>query len=248
MQLPVRALSGYTAIDPPTGASRMSVAFTDIYTSAPLRRLLEDEVRGLTPELQRCRGDHGLLVSAIEQDQPPAVPMLSCWTRLAIAGVRFGGDITGRSDESLPFIDDAFELVVLRHALEAAAAPVALLDESLRVLAPGGMIAVSGIHPFSLWLPWLAWRTRRHPLRFHMPLQLGEWLRRRDMQVECMRRLGPAWPMADGSASLGDALGGGYVLMARKRRRTVAPLRLVPRPIRAPAVTRLAPGARRNIA
>ncbi|AND68269.1 hypothetical protein ATSB10_08150 [Dyella thiooxydans] len=226
----------------------MSAAFPDIYASAPLRRLLDDEVRGLTPDLQRCRGDHGLLVSAIEQDQLPAVPMLSCWTRLAVAETRYSGDIAGRSDESLPFLDDAFELVVLRHALEAATAPMALLDESLRVLAPGGMIAVSGLHPLSLWLPWLAWRTRRQALRLHMPLQLGEWLRRRDMQVECVRRLGPVWPLADVATGLGDALGGGYVLMARKRRRAAAPLRLVPRPIRAPVDGRLAPGARRNIA
>lgn len=226
----------------------MSAVFTDIYASAPLRRLLADEVRGLTPDLQRCRGDHGLLVSAIEQDHLPAVPMLSCWTRLAVAGVHYGGDVAGRADEPLPFLDDAFELVVLRHALESAAEPAALLNEALRVLAPGGLIAVSGLHPFSLWMPWLAWRTRRQPLRLHMPLQLGEWLRRRDMQVECVRRLGPAWPLADGGVSLGDALGGGYVLTARKRRGAATPLRLVPRPIRAPADVRLAPGARRNIA
>jgi len=226
----------------------MSAALTEIYASAPLRRLLADEVRGLTTDLQRCRGDHGLLVSTVEQDHLPAAPMLSCWTRLAIAGADYGGDVTGRADEPLPFLDEAFELVVLRHALEAAAAPAALLDETLRVLAPGGLIAISGLHPVSLWMPWLAWRTRRRPLRLHMPLQLGEWLRRRDMQVECVRRLGPAWPLAEGGAPLGDALGGAYVLTARKRRRAVTPVRLVPRPIRAPADARLAPGARRNIA
>ncbi|HEU4669723.1 MAG TPA: methyltransferase domain-containing protein [Dyella sp.] len=226
----------------------MSAAFTDIYASAPLRRLLADEVRGLTPDLQRCRGDHGLLLSAIEHDRPPAVPMLSCWTRLAIAGARYQGDVAGRADEPLPFLDDAFELVVLRHALEAVATPTALLDEALRILAPGGLIAVSGLHPLSLWMPWLAWRTRHQPLRFHMPLQLGEWLRRREMHVECVRRLGPAWPAAEGGAALGEALGGGYVLMARKRRQAATPLRLVPRPIRSPADVRLAPGARRNIA
>lgn len=226
----------------------MSATLTEIFASAPLRRLLADEVRGLTCDLQRCRGDHGLLVSAIGQDHLPAVPMLSCWTRLAITGAEYAGDVIGRVEEPLPFLDEAFELVVLRHALEAAVAPTMLLDEVLRVLAPGGVIAVSGLHPISLWVPWLAWRTRRQRMRLHMPLQLGEWLRRRGLQVEWVRRLGPAWPLAEGSMGLEEALGGAYVLMARKRSRAATPLRLVPRPLRAPADARLAPGARRNIA
>lgn len=226
----------------------MSAVFPDIYASAPLRRLLEDEVRGLTPDLQRCRGDHGLLVSAVGNDQPPAVPMLSCWTRLAVQGERYAGDVSGRADEALPFLDDAFELVVLRHALEAAATPGALLEESMRVLSPGGLLVLSGLHPISFWAPWLAWRTRRQPLRLHMPLQVGERLRRGDMQVECVRRLGQAWPGAAGKATFPEALGGAYVLMARKRRAAATPIRLVPRMLRTPADARLAPGARRNTA
>lgn len=227
----------------------MSAVFTDLYASAPLQRLLDDEVRGLTPRLQRCRGDHGLLVSVVEHDPLPAMPMLSCWTRLAVSsGVHYAGDVAGRVDESLPFLDDAFELVVLRHALESVKQPAGLLDEALRVLSPGGMLAVSGLHPFSLWMPWLVWRTRGHPLRLHMPLQLGEWLRRRDMQVECVHRFGATWPRGGGASRLEDALGGSYVLMARKHRRSATPVRLVPRPIRAPADVRLAPGARRYIA
>ncbi|MBU6249113.1 MAG: methyltransferase domain-containing protein [Xanthomonadaceae bacterium] len=226
----------------------MSAASTEIFASAPLRRLLADEVRGLLPDLQRCRGDHGLLISAIDGDCPPGVPMLSCWTRLVLSGPRYGGDVVGRVEEPLPFVDDAFELVVLRHALETVTAPAAWLDESLRVLAPGGVCVVSGLHPVSLWMPWLAWHTRRHALRLHMPLQIGEWLRRRDMQVECVRRLGPAWPRVEGGPGLGEALGGAYVLIARKRRRAVTPLRLVPRPLKAPVDVGLAPGARRNIA
>jgi SAM-dependent methyltransferase len=227
---------------------RMSAACPDIYASAPLRQLLADEARDLLPELQRCTGDHGLLVSAAAQDLPPALPMLSCWTHLKLAGGLFAGDLRGRTDEPLPFVDDAFELVMLRHALEATALPQPLLEEGIRVLSPGGLLVLSGVHPLSLWTPWMAWHGRRQSLRLHMPLQVGEWLRRSAMQVECVRRVGHAWPGGASAPLLSEAIGGGYVLLARKRRRAVTPIRLVPRPLRAPADAGLAPGARRNSA
>lgn len=227
----------------------MSAGPSDIYASAPLQRLLMEEARGLAPEIQRCTGQHGLLVSASAADLPPALPMLSCWTRLQWVGGRYEGDLHGRTDESMPFVDDAFELVILRHALETASLPQALLNEAIRVLSPGGLMVLSGVHPLSLWTPWLAWRGRRQSLRLHMPIQLGEWLRRSAMQVQQVRRVGSPWPgSGDFPAMAGEAIGGGYLLLARKRRQAVTPLRLVPRALRAPADAGLAPGARRNSA
>ncbi|HEX5305715.1 MAG TPA: methyltransferase domain-containing protein [Dyella sp.] len=226
----------------------MSAVSPDIYASAPLRQLLADEVRDLLPALQRCTGEHGLLLSAARQDRPPALPMLACWTHLQLAGEHYAGDLLGRTDEPLPFVDDAFELVVLRHALEAVSLPQPMLDEAIRVLSPGGLLALSGVHPLSLWLPWLAWRGRRQSLRPYMPLQVGEWLRRGAMQVECVRRVGHALPGGTGTPRLPEAIGGGYVLLARKRRRAVTPIRLVPRTLPATANAGLAPSARRNTA
>lgn len=227
----------------------MSTGSSDIYASAPLQRLLADEARGLAPEIQRCAGEHGLLVSASGTDRPPGLPMLACWTRLLWCGSRYAGDLHGRTDEPLPFVDDAFELVILRHALETASLPQALLSEAIRVLSPGGLMVLSGVHPLSLWTPWLAWRGRRQSLRLHMPIQLGEWLRRSAMQVEQVRRVGNPLPGGREFPLLaGEAIGGGYLLLARKRRRAATPLRLVPRPLRAPVDAGLAPGARRNSA
>ncbi|MGN6236617.1 methyltransferase domain-containing protein [Dyella sp.] len=226
----------------------MSAACSDIYASAPLRQLLADEARDLLPELQRCTGDHGLLVSAAMQDRPPALPLLSCWTHLKLAGDRYVGDLHARVAEPLPFVDDAFELVILRHALEASALPQSLLEEGARVLSPGGLLVLSGVHPLSLWTPWMVWHGRGQSLRLRMPLQVGEWLRRHAMQVECVRRVGHAVPGGGGTPWLTEAIGGGYVLLARKRRQAVTPIRLVPRALRAPADAGLAPGARRNTA
>lgn len=228
--------------------SRMSAAFPDIYASAPFKRLLAAETQGLLPDIQRCRGDHGLQISVVEADRAPALPMLACWTQLRLSGGRYEGDLCGRADESLPFQDDAFELVILRHALEIAELPQAVLDEAVRVLSPGGLLVLSGVHPFSFWAPWMLWRTRQKPLRLRMPLQIGEWLRRASMQVESLRRVGHALPGSDGPLTQTQAVGGGYLLMARKRRVATTPTRLVPKPLRAPVDAGLAPGARRNSA
>lgn len=226
----------------------MPAASPDIYASEPLRHLLADEARGLLPELQRCRGDHGLLLSASAGDIPPALPMLACWTRLQLASERLGGDVVARADESLPFVDDAFELVMLRHALEASAWPRTMLQEAVRVLAPGGLLVLSGMHPLSLWMPWLAWRGRHQNVRPQMPLQVGEWLRRHAVRVDTVRRVGQPWPGVPGNSRFSEALGGGYILLAHKRSHAATPVRLTPRPLRAPADAGLASGARRNTA
>lgn len=226
----------------------MSAALSDIYASAALQRLLAAETQGLLPDIQRCRGDYGLLVSAVEGDQPPPLPLLGCWTRIRLAGERYEGDLTARVDEPLPFLDESFELVVLRHALEATTVPQPMLEEAIRVLSPGGVLVLSGVHPVSLWTPWMVWRSRSRRLRLHMPLQLGEWLRRASMQVDSVRRVGHAWPGGVGGWPALQAVGGGYVVLARKRRQAITPVRLVPKAIRAPVDAGLAPGARRDCA
>lgn len=55
--------------------------------------------------------------------------------------------------EVLPFAAEAFDLVVLPHALEASDAPQQVLREAVRVLAPEGRLVVSGFNPLGSW--WL---------------------------------------------------------------------------------------------
>lgn len=225
----------------------MSAAHSDIYASAPLQGLLRAEAAGLLPDIQRCRGEHGLLVTAAGRDAPPAAPMLSCWTRVQVTERFFIGDLRARTDESLPFVADAFEVVILRHALEATTLPQRLLDEAARVLAPGGLLVVSGIHPLSLWTPWLAWRLQRRMPHLYAPLQLRTWLGRASVQVEGTRRIGRPWPGTAGEGPGNALVGGGYLLLARKQRHASAPVRLVPRAVRSAAATPgFAPEARRN--
>lgn len=221
----------------------------DIYASAPLRRLLDEQRRALMPELQRCYGTHALLLGAFADDVPPALPMLGCWTVLQLAHGRYRGDLLASADELLPFVDDAFELVLLRHALEQAPDAPALLDEAVRVLAPGGVLVLTGVHPVSGWSPWFHWRTHGRRFALQMPWRLGHRLRQAGLEVEQVQRVGRMWPgLALHPAVPVNPCGGGYVLMARKRRRMATPLRIRPAPVAVPAGNRLSPGTRRSSA
>ncbi|WP_254424563.1 methyltransferase domain-containing protein [Rhodanobacter sp. C05] len=241
-------MSRYTAETDWDQAGCMLQRDCDIYASAPLRRLLDDQTRVMATDLQRCFGTHGLLLSATVNDAPPALPLLGNWTRLWVSNHRYRGDLRATADEPLPFIDDAFELVLLRHALEVVAAPTAVLAEAVRVLAPGGVLVVTGVHPLSGWAPWFWWRTRGRQRALQVPLRLSHGLQQAGLEIERAQRVGQTWPV--GTATPGptgaNVWGGGYVLIARKRRRMVTPLRIKPVPVRVPANSRLSPGTRRS--
>lgn len=202
----------------------------------------------LTPGLQRCSGAYALMVSATQDDHPPVLPLLGNWTRLSVASQRYGGDLFARADEPLPFLDDVFDLVLLRHALEVSSTPAAMLEEASRVLAPGGVLALTGLHPFSAWLPWMMWRMHGRTPTMHSPILLERWVRRSELEVESITRVGRLWPSSRDGVEASHAFGGGYMLIARKRRRMATPIRLKPRTMPAPVSVGLAPGARRNAA
>lgn len=216
----------------------------DIYASAPMRGLLADEAMAYLPDLRRCTGSRALLLSAASQDAPPNPPYLGQWVTLRLSQGQFQGDIRASATEALPFLDQAFDLVLLRHALE----PVALsLDEIIRVLAPGGMLVLTGVNPLSGWTPWWLWQTRGSASHAVSPIQLIARLRRADLQVERVQRVGQLLPLASkGSSEASGLLGGGYVLVARKKGPMSIPTRLRPKPVTAPVGAGLAPGARRS--
>jgi SAM-dependent methyltransferase len=221
----------------------------DIYASAPLRRLLDEQTRVLTPELQRCFGTHALLLGASAYDAPPALPMLGSWTTLHLRDGGYRGDVRAAADEPLPFVDDAFELVLLRHVLEVAPSASALLAEAVRVLSPGGVLALTGVHPISGWAPWFCWRARGKLRALQTPLRLGRLLQQDGVEVEQVQRVGRLWPgLTQSHVTAASPLGGGYVLIARKRRRMATPLRLKSVPVRVPPNSQLSPGARRSSA
>jgi SAM-dependent methyltransferase len=226
----------------------MPLCANDIYASSPMRGLLADETAALTPDLQRCAGSYGLQISAAVGYRPPALPMLRYWVRLDIAAGRYAGDLRGQADQPLPFGTDSFSLVLLRHAVEVAPSGRRLLQESARVLAPGGVLALTGMHPLSGWLPWWLWRNRARGLSLKTPLGLERWLHEAELTIERVQRIGHPWPDPRATGHPGGLFGGGYLVIARKRRTAMLPVRLTPKAVQHPVNAGLAPGARRSAA
>jgi SAM-dependent methyltransferase len=138
--------------------------------------------------------------------------------------------------DSLPFLTQSLDLLVLAHGLEVAPDPHQLLREAERVLIPEGRLVITGFNPLSLWA--LRKRCRsvnRFPPAGHQWIglpRLKDWLKLLSFDVgagsasaygayvppfdspkwlDRMAWMGPAgrrwWPMA----------GGVYFLMAIKR-------------------------------
>jgi SAM-dependent methyltransferase len=221
-----------------------------IYASLPMRRLQADHMRAMTPHLQRCAGDYALMIGPSADDAPPpALPMLGCWVRMQTDGSRYRGDLKAAGAECLPFVDDAFELVLLRYALEMTVLPMTMLHEVTRVLAPGGVLAITGVHPLSVWAAWLRWRARDNPPVLSMPLRLMLDLQQEGFEIEQSQRTGCVLPSGITAHGIGSKMfGGGYVIIARKRRGAVTPLRIQPDRLQIPAGGRLSPSTRRSAA
>jgi SAM-dependent methyltransferase len=219
---------------------------SDIYATPQIGKLLADEAHALAPMLARCTGDHGLHLTTSAPAEPPAIPLLGHWATVRVAGAVLGGDVHASGLEALPFTDEAFGVVLLRHALETTARQDNLLDEAIRVLAPGGMLAITGIHPVGLWSPWVARQSRGTRPRLTWPWWWSQRLVRDEFELSMPRRVGSAWPRA-GGAPVGESIGGGgYFLVARKKRPAAVPLRPRAAAVPAPMPGTLASGARRN--
>jgi len=216
----------------------------DIHASVPLRQLRSGQWRSMAPLLQRESGRRALRIGVADDDAVPPLPDVT-WTRLWLRPDGYRGDLRGRADEPLPFIDEAFDFVWLQHALEPMPQAAPLIGEACRVLAAGGVLAVTAVHPLSGWAPWFCWRARGQHQSLQWPWRLRQHLRREGLAIESLRRLGAPWP-GDAQSAGDSRWGGAYLLLARKQRRQAIPLKLRPLPVRAPVSARLSPGTRRH--
>ena len=145
-------------------------------------------------------------------------------------GGRFGGD--ARCALPLPLANESFGAVLLQHALDDAfhlahrdEAPDAdlLLGECERILAPGGVLWLAALNP---WSPYRA-RWARTGLRASVT---GLWqarLRRAGFALDSvsLQWLGPRWQMDQGDIGVGmhDWLRAGVALSVSKRVRGLIP-------------------------
>lgn len=143
--------------------------------------------------------------------------------------------------EALPVASDSLDVLVLHHTLEFSPDAHQVLREVDRTLIPEGHVVVLGFNPWSLWgLWWLARGWRGHPPwcgRFIGFARIKDWLSllgfdivhtqsyffRPPLQRDgIMNRLGfmealggRFWPL----------MGGGYLLVAKKRVLTLTQIR-----------------------
>lgn len=215
-----------------------------------LRALLADEVDLLAPQLAGQAAANALEIAAACELPPlPTTPLIAHWTRLHADGERWRGALRGQLDDGLPFADDSFRIVLLRHAADGVQHSARLYAEAARVLEPEGLLLVLGFHPLSLWAPWLAWRRRHAPgaLQMLTPPAIGRTLAQAGIEVFARQRGGAVLPgvsWRQASAVCGPCA----LLLARKRRSSLRALRLDGRGRVVPVGASLASGVLRNAA
>lgn len=142
---------------------------------------------------------------------------------------------------AIPLDGDSLDVVVMPHSLAYEDDPHQVLREVERVLIPEGHVLILGFNPWGLWGGWrlaLGWRQQvPWSSHFFSAARIKDWLAllgfdtivqrsyfyrppygggRTMKQLGFMERMGERW---------WPRLGGGYLLVARKRVTTLTPIR-----------------------
>lgn len=198
------------------------------------QRLLHEEQRRVLPVLAGCYGQVGIYLrgSAAAPAQLQG-SMLQTVVKLHAERGELRGDLHCRTD-ALPLLRESVDLFYLLHAFETRAQPALLLAEAERALTPEGALLMVALNPLS------PWRARWAPagLRAVAATTCREWLRDAGFEIMQQRGLGPVLPWLDEGPrrDLPDHdpltwLRAGYLLLARKRRPGITPLRARPAPV-----------------
>lgn len=229
------------------------------YTSAPVQSLFRRELAALAPIVSGVYGNYGLFLRA-HAAAPSVLPahLLGTLVDLALGEGQFDGTVRGEPAQ-LPFASESFKLLIAQHVFEQIDRPDACAAELARVLAPEGVILILGFNPISLWRPWLALNAPRgaSALRLRSARAWQNLLAREQvdtLQVRYPGTLRPrvehqrAGPESSLLARTLGCIGSSWLLLARKRRSTLTPLRLRSAPRELALNPRLAPGAHRACA
>lgn len=193
-----------------------------------MRALLAQECRALAPELMRAHGRRALMLEVADMPVTTAPLCGGICLRVDNHG-DVVGDVRARASE-LPFADASMDLLVLRHVGECVTAPQAVATEALRVLVAGGIALITGVHPCTVWHPWL----RRHAISANQhvrpvsPARWRAWLTGADTEVDRVFRFGPSLPLhADARYQGTGLLAAGYVVVGRKRSQRPSVIRML---------------------
>jgi SAM-dependent methyltransferase len=235
----------------------MQAESDNIYATTPASQLLMRELAILEPLLAGIYGQHGLYIRPQAMYTAEPAHLLSSLTTLHMVAPQHLAGSLHCTPTQLPFASDSFKLILVQHAAESVAEPELFAAELARVLAPEGVALILGFNPWSAWRPWLALQHRRRPgstLQLQSPHIWETQLAHHDIDVMQTRYLGSFLPRAANEPQAPDdarslpwlaSLRGAYLLLARKRRSALTPLRLrKPQRERARPSPQLAPGAR----
>jgi len=222
----------------------MSISTTEqsserLYRHAAIRALFRREIQAIAPIVSGIYGNCGLYVRA-HRSAPAELPANLLGMTVALARGRSGsthGDVECAVC-ALPFANDSFNLLVAQHAYENVAELDMCVQEIARVLVPEGIALIIGFNPIGTWRPWLAWQSRRtaETLRLRSAQDWRRHLARERIDTLQVRFPGTLVPRSSGDDSAASGtrgsrnplawLGSSWLLLARKRRNTLTPLRL----------------------
>lgn len=198
-----------------------------------------EAMRLCTARAARVTGTHALLLNGPVRAAPISPPGVACATTLwrEEGTGEWSGPVRAELAD-LPFADGTFCVVYACFPGSGSVSPESLARELARVLAAHGVLVVADVHPVALW---------RAPSS--SPWRWQRALRGAGLEVGNATRFGAPWPRAHGTDGLPRwlirALGGGWLLAARRRDETGATVirpAFASRPVREPAAA-LLPGA-----
>lgn len=217
-----------------------------LFAAPAFRPLLKQEARLIDVHLSRQRGRVGVTLEAA--GLPTGTHFSNADLRLTVdTDGQISGSLRGRA-EALPIADRSVDTVVIRHVVECLQQPQVLVREALRVLAGQGVLLVTGIHPLSLWSPWMWQQARACGVHFQ-PVSTARWRQWLDaaaVSVSRIDRFGPVSPWMGGG--LESVIGGGFILLAHKRRMPMTGIPLTTRMRRVPTASSTACVSRRRCA
>ena len=237
----------------------MQESYRRFYASPTVQALLSRELSALTPILAGVYGNNGLFLRPHESVAPklPA-HLVSHVVEVSPRSENLFSGAAHFEATELPFVNDSFQLVIAQHAFELIADAEAMASEVSRVLAPEGVLLVLGFNPFGSWRPWLVGQSMRGArLSLQSASACSSRFMRQQIDTLQVRYPGlmlpndPAQPQSRYARWFADTFGrfgSSWLMLARKRRSTLTPLRLRPSKRERALNPRLAPGAHRACA
>jgi SAM-dependent methyltransferase len=223
------------------------------HASAPMLALYARELAALASIVAGVYGNYGLFLRPnLGASAPLPQHLLGKMIELA---PREPGLLEGAlrcAPGQLPFASESFKLLIAQHALEQLDDAESCAAELARVLAPEGVALILGFNPLGTWRPWLALHAAH--LRPRSAHHCRVLLAREQIDTLQVRFPGSLWPHVNITAEPGAVstrlarFGSTWLLLARKRRSTLTPLRLRTSKRELALSPRLAPGAHRACA